>query len=89
MFPDKLSHDGNLERRCPLQIILSYPEIDKEFLYGFEYGNPEIWNNGNSIIYPTKCFQISKNCIERFELEVETGNIFFIYAVLRVLQKSI
>lgn len=55
---------------------ISYPEIDKEFLYGFEYGNPEIWNNGNSIIYPTKCFQISKNCIERFELEVETGNIF-------------
>lgn len=55
---------------------ISYPKIDREFLYGFEYGNAETWNNGNSIIYPTKCFQISKNCIKKFGLEVKEGNTF-------------
>lgn len=55
---------------------ISYPEIDSEFLYGFEYGNPETRNNGNGEIYLTKCFQISKNCIEKFGLEVKDGNTF-------------
>ena len=55
---------------------ISYPEIDSEFLYGFEYGNPETRNNGNGEIYLTKCFQISKNCIEKFGVEVKDGNTF-------------
>lgn len=55
---------------------ISYPEIDSEFLYGFEYGNPETRNDGNGEIYLTKCFQISKNCIEKFGLEVKDGNTF-------------
>lgn len=55
---------------------ISYPKIDEEFLYGFEYGNVEIWKRGDNIVYPTKCFQISKNCIDKFELEIEEGNAF-------------
>lgn len=55
---------------------ISYPKIDKEFLYGFEYGNAETWISNDNVIYPTKCFQISKNCIEKFELEVDEGSTF-------------
>lgn len=55
---------------------ISYPEIDRKFWYGFEYGNARTQNDGNRIIYPTKCFQISKNCIEKFELEAAEGNAF-------------
>lgn len=51
-------------------------KIEDKFLYGFEYGNAEVWEGDDEIIYPTKCFQISKNCFEKFELDVEKGRIF-------------
>lgn len=55
---------------------ITSPKIENKFLYGFEYGNTEVWEDDNEIIYPTKCFQVSKNCFEKFKLEVEKGSIF-------------
>ena len=55
---------------------ITNPKIEDKFLYGFEYGDTESWEDANKTIYPTKCLQISKNCFDRFELEVEKGRIF-------------
>lgn len=55
---------------------ITNPKIEDKFLYGFEYGNAEVWESNDKIIYPTKCFQVSKNCFEKFELDVEKGRIF-------------
>lgn len=55
---------------------ITYPEIKDEFLYGFEYGNVEKAVVGNETIYQTKCFQISKNCFDKFDIEVDEGRIF-------------
>ena len=55
---------------------ITYPKIKDEFLYGFEYGNAEKQVVGNETIYQTKCFQISKNCFDKFDIEVSTGRAF-------------
>lgn len=55
---------------------ITYPKIKDEFLYGFEYGNAEKQVAGNETIYQTKCFQISKNCFDKFDIEVSTGRAF-------------
>ena len=55
---------------------ITYPKVKDEFLYGFEYGNAEKQVVGKETIYQTKCFQISKNCFDKFDIEVSTGRTF-------------
>ena len=55
---------------------ITYPEVEDKFLYGFEYGNAGKVVVGNETIYQTKCFQISKNCFPKFDIEVGEGCIF-------------
>ena len=55
---------------------ITYPKIEDKFLYGFEYENAKKGAVGNETIYKTKCFQISKNCFDKFNIEVGEGCIF-------------
>lgn len=55
---------------------ITYPSIEIECLYGYEYGIADTWKQQGTIVYPTKCFQVSQNCCSTFEIVIEEGQIF-------------
>lgn len=55
---------------------ISYPAIEDECLYGFEYGTAETWTDDRGTIYPAKCFQLSKNCFSDLGIGIEQGRPF-------------
>ncbi len=68
---------------------ITYPKIEDKFLYGFEYGNAEVLGSNDETIYPTKCFQISQNCFDKFELDIEKGRAFSDFDMEYIQDKKI